>query len=302
MTDYLAHHAHTFLVAVFRLCLWLAILAIIFVPLERLFALHPRRIFRAGIGVDLGYFFLSGLLPALLMSVPLAIAAWSVRRFIPHGLHEMVAEAPFWSRALAALVVGDIGYYWGHRCLHAVPMLWRFHSVHHSAAQIDFMVNTRAHPVDLVFTRLCGFIPMYVLGLAQPTGRALDLVTLLVILTGTLWGFFIHSNVNWRLGPLEWLISTPAFHHWHHTYEEPLNKNYSPMLPWVDRLFGTYHMPKAEWPSRYGAEAPVASGWADQLMQPLMPLRNETGVQLSGVRKAESEAIPTAGGGWERSG
>jgi len=50
-----------------------------------------------------------------------------------------------------------------------------------------------------VFTRLCGLIPMYVLGLAQPAVRSLDVVPLLVILTATMWGFFIHSNLNWRL-------------------------------------------------------------------------------------------------------
>ena len=58
---------------------------------------------------------------------------------------------------------------------------------------------------------------MYVLGLAQPTGNRGDLVPVLYVLAGTLWSFFIHANVRWRLGWLEWLISTPAFHHWHHT-------------------------------------------------------------------------------------
>ena len=269
MTDYLAHHAHTFLVDVFRLCLWLAILAIIFVPLERLFALHPRRIFRAGIGVDLGYFFLSGLLPALLMSVPLAIAAWSVRRFIPHGLHEMVAEAPFWSRALAALVVGDIGYYWGHRCLHAVPMLWRFHSVHHSAAQIDFMVNTRAHPIDMVFGRLCGVIPLYILGLAGPVGAVGSALPVMVVLTGVVWGFFIHANLSWRFGALGWVVSTPAFHHWHHALT-PADRNFASMLPFIDRIFGSYHAPKGEWPSGYGISDKMPASMSEQLLYPFI--------------------------------
>jgi sterol desaturase/sphingolipid hydroxylase (fatty acid hydroxylase superfamily) len=269
MTDYLAHHAHTLLVAVFRLCLWLAILAIIFVPLERLFALHPRRIFRAGIGVDLGYFFLSGLLPALLMSVPLAIAAWSVRRFIPHGLHEMVAEAPFWSRALAALVVGDIGYYWGHRCLHAVPMLWRFHSVHHSAAQIDFMVNTRAHPIDMVFGRLCGVIPLYILGLAGPVGAVGSALPVMVVLTGVVWGFFIHANLSWRFGALGWVVSTPAFHHWHHALT-PADRNFASMLPFIDRIFGSYHAPKGEWPSGYGISDKMPASMSEQLLYPFI--------------------------------
>jgi sterol desaturase/sphingolipid hydroxylase (fatty acid hydroxylase superfamily) len=142
---------------------------------------------------------------------------------------------------------------------------------------MDWLVNTRAHPLDMVFTRLCGFIPMYVLGLAQPRPHSLDSVSLSVILIGTLWGFFIHANLNWRLGPLEWLVSTPAFHHWHHTYEEPINKNYASMLPWIDRLFGTWHMPKAQWPSKYGIDVPVPRTVTGQLVRPLMPPPRETG-------------------------
>ena len=60
---------HTFLISILRLSLWLAILVVIFVPLERLFAAHPQKIFRKGIGTDLGYYFLSSLLPALVLSV-----------------------------------------------------------------------------------------------------------------------------------------------------------------------------------------------------------------------------------------
>ncbi len=65
----------------------------------------------------------------------------------------------------------------------------------------------------------------------------------LIVLVVTMWGFFIHANVRWRLGPLEWLISTPAFHHWHHTLAEPRDRNYASMLPWMDWIFGTYYLP-----------------------------------------------------------
>jgi hypothetical protein len=39
-----------------------------------------------------------------------------------------------------------------------------------------------------------------------------------VILAGLVWGYFVHANLRWRLGPLEWIVATPGFHHWHHTY------------------------------------------------------------------------------------
>jgi sterol desaturase/sphingolipid hydroxylase (fatty acid hydroxylase superfamily) len=121
-------------------------------------------------------------------------------------------------------------------------------------------------------------IPMYLLGLAQPMGNRVDLVPLLVSVVGTAWGFFIHANVNWRLGPLEWLISSPAFHHWHHTNDGPavVNKNFAAMLPWVDRCFGTFYLPRQEWPATYGIDAPIPAGMTDQLIQPLVPQHLES--------------------------
>lgn len=278
----------------FRLFVWLVLLVVIFVPLERIFALHPQKVFRGAFLPDLAYYFLSSLSPKLFLVFPMAVIVWALHFLIPDGLRERVAVMPLGVRFAASMIVAEFGFYWGHRWSHEIPLLWRFHAIHHSAEEMDWLVNTRAHPVDIVFTRLCGFIPIYLLGLAQPTARTLDAMTLLVILTGTIWGFFIHSNLNWRLGPLEWLISTPAFHHWHHTYEEPLNKNYSPMLPWVDRLFGTYHMPNAQWPARYGTPEPVASTWADQLIDPFIPVHQEKGGAVNGAPRAESEAIPTS--------
>jgi sterol desaturase/sphingolipid hydroxylase (fatty acid hydroxylase superfamily) len=136
---------------------------------------------------------------------------------------------------------------------------------------MDWLVNTRAHPIDMVFTRLCGLIPMYALGLAQPMGNRVDMVPVVVSIAGTAWGFFIHSNVNWRLGWFEWAISSPAFHHWHHTNDgaELVNKNYSAMLPWVDRCFGTYYLPASQWPEKYGIDAQVPRSFAGQILEPM---------------------------------
>src|SRR5271157_2078437 len=248
-----------FAVDIIRLGVWLLLLMMIFVPLEKLFAETPQKIFRKGLLTDLCYYFLNNLLPKAILVFPMAAIAWALQRVVPGAIQLHAANLSLWTRLAAALLVGELGFYWGHRWTHEIPLLWRFHSIHHSAEEMDWMVNSRAHPVDLVFTRLCGLIPMYALGLAQPMmGMQVDAVALYVLLAGTLWGFFIHANLRWRFGWLSLLISTPAFHHWHHTNDEHVNKNYASMLPWLDKLFGTWYAPK-QWPTKYGTDSPMAA-------------------------------------------
>jgi len=67
------------------------------------------------------------------------------------------------------------------------------------------------------------------------------------------------------------LISTPAFHHWHHTNDEQINKNYASMLPVMDLLFGTWYLPAKQWPSKYGIDGPMAPDLTGQLVQPFLP-------------------------------
>src|ERR1700677_1036787 len=149
---------HAMLITFLRLSAWLALLVVIFVPLERLFAAHPQKILRKGIGADLGYFFITSLVPVALLSGPMALVAVMIHRSMPSGFLAMTASWPLWLKAFVALIVSEVGYYWAHRLSHQIPFLWRFHSIHHSAEEIDFLVNTRAHPVDLVFSRFAALV------------------------------------------------------------------------------------------------------------------------------------------------
>ena len=98
-----------------RLCLWLAFQLIVFVPLERAWALYPRRLFRKSFGTDLVYYFLSGLVPKLLLILPLTLLAATLHHLVGAAFYQRVAELPLVFRVAAALVVGEVGAYWGHR-------------------------------------------------------------------------------------------------------------------------------------------------------------------------------------------
>jgi sterol desaturase/sphingolipid hydroxylase (fatty acid hydroxylase superfamily) len=274
MLSLLASHQHilALLLQVARSAASLALMIALFAPLEHFFSVRPSRFLHAGWSTNLGWYFLNGLVTVFVLGPPTALVAWGVHAVLPAAVTNAAAALPFWPRAAAAMVVGEIGFYWGHRLSHEIPWLWRFHAVHHSATHVNFLINTRAHPVDIVFTRLCGLVLLYATGLTSTVGPNPTLLPALVLFVGSLWSFFIHANLRVRLGPFEELLATPAFHHWHHTLEDHKDHNYASMLPFMDRVFGTFYLPKT-WPAAYGTSTPMPDALTGQLLEPFAPAR-----------------------------
>lgn len=264
---------HPLFVQILSLSAWLLLLCAVFVPLERLASIRRQAVLRPQLLTDIGWYALNSIIVGAVVGGPIVLMGAAIHQLIPTAVLDAIAALPGWVRLILGLVVGEIGYYWGHRFTHEIPLLWRFHAIHHSAKGIDFLSNTRAHPVDMVFARIWGFIPVLALGLTggSPT------IAILILMAGTLWGFFIHANVRWRFGPLEHVITTPYFHHWHHTNDDRRDHNYAAMFAFVDHLFGTYVSPD-HWPTEYGIDAPMPSSLGMQLLNPFMPSRRRTPV------------------------
>ena len=223
----------------------LLVLALIFVPLEQLYALHKQRIFRTGWQTDLKHFFVSHsgvqLLTAIAMIPAQSFFVWAV----DSDLQRAVAAQPVALQFAEILLAVDFVTYWVHRAFHQVPWLWNFHAIHHSSRELDWLAGSRMHLFDVLVTRSAGFLPVFLLGFSQEAVVA-------YVAFVSIHAVLIHANIRWRFPVLRWIIATPEYHHWHHTSdEEGIDKNFAAFLPLWDRLFGTVHMP-GHWPKKYG--------------------------------------------------
>jgi lathosterol oxidase len=238
--------------------------AALFVPLERWRPLRQEQgPFRSGWLTDTEYFFASHALVQL-MSVLVMLPAVKLGGWLAlPGLSSTVQALPLVVQLLACLLVADLAQYWVHRAFHRVPLLWRFHLVHHSAERMDWLAGSRLHLVDIVLTRGLVLLPLILLGFDELAVMAyLGFVSFHAV--------FIHANFAPRWSWLERLLVMPRFHHWHHGIEpEARDINFAVHLPWLDRLFGTHHLPVDRWPASYGVEGvAVPEGWLRQLAWP----------------------------------
>jgi sterol desaturase/sphingolipid hydroxylase (fatty acid hydroxylase superfamily) len=153
---------------------------------------------------------------------------------------------PLWCQCLAILLVQDVLMYWIHRLFHR-PALWRFHAVHHSPEVVDWTSAARFHPLNAVAEFALADAVILLMGFSPVALAVLGPVNLIV-------SAMVHANLNWTFGPFRHVLASPVFHRWHHTAEaEGLDKNFAPTFPFLDCLFGTFHMPKGRVPEVYGA-------------------------------------------------
>ena len=242
----------------------LIVLGAVYSILERIRPVHDQApaIRRTGWRTDMVHFVVDEVLSAGGFAAGLLLLLPLLRGVIPHQMPVAIRSQQAWVVWVQALMLAEVLGYWGHRLTHQIPFLWRFHRVHHSSRQLDWLAPNRRHPLDMLFARLSVALPMLAFGFAVPM-----VVTHFVI--KRFQGLLVHANVDVRLGALEWVVSTPHFHHWHHADQpEAHNKNFAGQAPLVDWLFGTLYRPD-DWPERYGCDGYVPDvGYFAQLAAP----------------------------------
>ena len=142
----------------------------------------------------------------------------------------------FWLSTLLTFLGFELISYIFHRLLHAVPILWRIHAVHHCDTEIDFTTTFRNHPFELLVTAPLGTLVVLSLGFPVASIILYQIARTSIIV-------FAHSNI--RLPEvvdryLRLIIVTPDFHRLHHSRDRYYtDSNFCPAFPLYDYLFGT---------------------------------------------------------------
>jgi len=154
---------------------------------------------------------------------------------------------------IVLFVLVDFAEYWFHRAAHRVRFMWASHCVHHSTTRFNLTAAVRLPWTGALSGAVFFFLPLAVLGFHPLAMTGMALLNLL-------YQFFLHTEQAPRLGPLEWLLNTPAHHRVHHASNAScLDKNFGGVFIIWDRLFGTFaEVPKDE-KLHFGLVSPLPS-------------------------------------------
>lgn len=173
--------------------------------------------------------------------------------------------------ATLTLFVIDFFQYWAHRAYHRVPLLWKFHSVHHAPRELD-VLHKFQHPVEAFVTWFLVILPVNTLI------AGVDFTQL-----GVLAAFFmvrddlIHMNARIHFGPLgKWIVDN-RYHFIHHSRDpKHFDTNFAAVFPILDRAFGTYHPPVRDRLPETGLDERLPASTLTQYLLANLPVSGST--------------------------
>jgi sterol desaturase/sphingolipid hydroxylase (fatty acid hydroxylase superfamily) len=263
------------------------VLSVVFGVLQRLWpGVRGQSIWRTGIKTDFLWWFFDPLIGqgAAFAGIVLAVLAVCALAGVPLDRQHIseyanrntaIGSQPAIVQLFEALLWFDLIGYWSHRAFHRVGLLWRYHAVHHSSTELDWLSSVRVHPVNEIGTRIAQAIPLVLVGYSPKILAAY--IPLL-----TLYAIFLHANLSWNFGKLRYVIASPVFHRWHHTTEkEGIDRNFGGMFPWLDMLFGTLYFPADRQPMVFGVlNEQVPNNLWKQLLYPFQKKQSAQAASL----------------------
>lgn len=255
------------------------VLSVVFFVAQKVWPSVPgQRTFRRGFLTDVCYWAFTPLVTRVVTPIAVGIALIPIAlangielkdlKTLAEGRGEL-AKQPLWLQAIQIFLIGDFIGYWQHRWFHG-GWRWRFHSIHHSSTELDWLSSVRLHPVNDILARIIQAVPIVALGYNVAAVAFFTAFT-------TIYAITLHANLSWTYGPFRYVIASPAFHRWHHTSEaEGQDKNFAGFFPIWDLVFGTFYMPKGRQPEEFDVADPVPTGLLGQLIYPFRRPRLET--------------------------
>jgi len=175
-----------------------------------------------------------------------AMTIWLIERPVASALAQFVEreqwglvqylQGPAWLNVVLSVLLLDYTLYLWHVLTHKVPVLWRFHRVHHADLDLDTSTALRFHCLEMMLSVPWRAAQVLAIGVAPLTLAIWQTATLLAILLH-------HSNVEIPLYIERWLcrfIVTPRMHGIHHSMiREEANANWSTIFAFPDYLHRT---------------------------------------------------------------
>jgi sterol desaturase/sphingolipid hydroxylase (fatty acid hydroxylase superfamily) len=156
----------------------------------------------------------------------------------PFGLLNLI-ELPTCVKFAVGFLLMDLTFYYWHQANHYVPILWRFHCVHHIDPDLDVSTSFRFHFGEVLYSVAFRAFQVSLIGVSP----AIYIVYELAFQCATM---FHHSNLCLPVGmerQINRVIVTPRMHGIHHSaVRNETNSNFSVIFRWWDALHGTLRL------------------------------------------------------------
>nr|WP_260256142.1 sterol desaturase family protein [Streptomyces sp. 840.1] len=170
---------------------------------------------------------------------------------------------PLCAEIPAALLSGSLASYLVHRLGHANPLLWRLHGVHHVPQKVNVANNGVNHVLDIALAQGAVQLTLALAGFSQESVLATGLFV-------AAQGYFVHANIDVRIGRLNHFLASPEQHRLHHSTDLSEAGHYGSDLSCWDHLFGSFTWRSGREPAEVGLCDPTSFPGTGEILGSLL--------------------------------